>query len=189
MAAFTAAKPPEAAPGSRFNYSSGTPVLLARIWMDRLPDPQQALNYPNHALFMPLGMRSAVMEVDAAGTFVAGSYMYATARDWARFGLLLARGGIWNGERLLPKGFVRAMHEPNSHPESRYSRMQTWLPRRGEAGIPADTFFMRGHDGQTIAVMPSLDLVVVRLGLTPSSGGYNPTLLVAAVAKATGAEK
>jgi CubicO group peptidase (beta-lactamase class C family) len=67
--------------------------------------------------------------------------------------------------------------------------MQTWLPRGGEEGIPADTFFMRGHDGQTIAIMPSLDLVVVRLGLTPSSSGYNPTSLFAAVAKAAGAEK
>jgi CubicO group peptidase (beta-lactamase class C family) len=189
MAAFTAAKPQEAAPGSRFNYSSGTPVLLARIWMDRLADAQRALDYPNEGLFMPLGMRSAVMEVDAAGTFVAGSYMYATARDWARFGLLLARDGMWQGERLLPEGFVRAMHEPNSQLASRYSRMQTWLPRGGEEGIPADTFFMRGHDGQTIAIMPSLDLVVVRLGLTPSSSGYNPTSLFAAVAKAAGAEK
>ncbi|TDK38882.1 class C beta-lactamase-related serine hydrolase [Rhizobium deserti] len=189
MAYFTAAKKEEAAPGSRFNYSSGTPILLARIWMDRLGDAQHALDYPHKALFIPLGMRSAVMEVDAAGTFVAGSYMYATARDWARFGLLLARDGMWNGERLLPEGFVRAMHEPNSHSAGRYSRMQTWLPQRGEAGMPADTFFMRGHDGQTIAIMPSLDLVVVRLGLTPSSGGYNPTSLIAAVAKATDADK
>jgi CubicO group peptidase (beta-lactamase class C family) len=185
MAKFVAGKPAAGPPGSQFTYSSGTPVLLAKIWMDRLKDGALAQVYPRRALFAPLGMRSAVMETDAAGTFVAGSYMYATARDWARFGLLLARDGVWNGTRLLPEGFVGLMPEPNAHSGGRYSKMQTWLPRRDGTGIPQDAFYMQGHDGQTIGVIPSLDLVVVRLGLTPSWNRYNPSLLIAAVAKAT----
>ncbi len=181
MANFAADQPLEADPGIRFNYSSGTGVLLSRIWMSRLED-KAALAYPRKALFEPLGMASAVLEVDAAGTFVGSSYMYATARDWGRMGLLLARDGVWNGNRILPEGFVEAMRQPNRTSNGRYSRMQTWLPGASK-GLPADTFILDGHDGQNIIVIPSLDLVVVRLGLTPER--YDPSMLVAEVVKAT----
>ena len=178
MAAFAADAPLAAEPGTRFSYSSGTAVLLSRIWMDHLPDPAAALSYPRQALFGPLGMSSAVMEPDASGTFVGSSYMYATARDWARFALFLVRDGVWDGERLLPEGFVAMMSEPNGTSDGRYSRMQTWLSGREAAGLPDDTFFLQGHDGQTITVIPSLDLAVVRLGLTPRRDGYDPVPLV-----------
>jgi CubicO group peptidase (beta-lactamase class C family) len=178
MAGFAADAPLEAVPGSRFSYSSGTAVLLSRIWMNVLDDPAAALRYPQDVLFRPLGMTGAVLEADAAGTFVGSSYMYATGRDWARFGLLLARDGVWNGTRLLPEGFIDLMDEPNGTSGRRYSKMQTWLPDDDASDLPADTFFLRGHDGQTIAVIPSLDLVVVRLGLTPSREGYSATPLV-----------
>lgn len=187
MAAFTATIPLEADPGARFRYSSGSSVLLSKIWMDRIGDRATALGYPSRALFDPLGMTSAVMEPDAAGTFAGSSYLYATGRDWARFGLFLARDGVWNGMRLLPDGFVHLMQEPNAHSGGRFSEMQTWLPKANDnMPLPADTFYLQGHDGQTIAVMPSSDLVVVRLGLTPRSLGYEPGLLFGAVAKATG---
>jgi CubicO group peptidase (beta-lactamase class C family) len=178
MAAFAADAPQVAEPGTRFSYSSGTAVLLSRIWMDRIGEPSEALAYPQEALFRPLGMNSAVMEVDAAGTFVGSSYMYATARDWARFALFLLRDGRWNGERLLPEGFVAMMSQPNGTSDGRYSRMQTWLPGPDETELPEDTFFLQGHDGQTIAVMPSLDIAVVRLGLTPRRAGYDFVPLV-----------
>jgi len=187
MAAFTETIPLEADPGSRFSYSSGSSVLLSKIWMDRIGDRATALGYPSRALFDPLGMTSAVMEPDAAGTFAGSSYLYATGRDWARFGLFLARDGVWNGMQLLPDGFVHLMQEPNAHSGGRFSEMQTWLPKANDnMPLPADTFYLQGHDGQTIAVMPSSDLVVVRLGLTPRSLGYEPGLLFGAVAKATG---
>ncbi|WP_246091841.1 serine hydrolase domain-containing protein [Aliirhizobium smilacinae] len=182
MAGFVEAVPLEADIGSRFNYSSGTAVLLSRIWMDRIGNASDALGYPWRSLFNPLGMTSAVMETDAAGTFVGSSYMYATARDWARFGLFLAHDGVWNGERLLPQGFVEAMHAPNRSSGGRYSKMQTWLPKP-EAGLPSDAFVISGHDGQTIFVIPSLDLVIVRLGLTPRSQGYDAAMLVSEVVK------
>lgn len=186
MAEFVASQPLEHDPGTRFHYSSGDGVLMSRIWMGKAGGGEAALAYPRTALFAPLGMESAVLETDAAGTFVGSSYMYATARDWARLGLLLAQDGIWNGSRLLPEGFVGLMQASSPHSNGRYSQMQTWLPKAGDSSVASDTFYMRGHDGQTIAVMPSRGLVIVRLGLTPSSLRYDPGLLFAAVAKATG---
>lgn len=183
MAAFAADAPLVAEPGTRFNYSSGSAVLISRIWMDRAGTPSAALAYPREALFDPLGMESAVMETDAKGTFVGSSYMYATARDWARFALFLLQDGVWGGERLLPEGFVARMSEPNGTSEGRYSMMQTWLAGRDAAGLPRDTFFLQGHDGQTIAVMPSRNIAVVRLGLTPRRDGYDVLRLVREVVR------
>jgi CubicO group peptidase (beta-lactamase class C family) len=180
MARFVASLPLEADVGSRFNYSSGTSVLLSRVWMDRLAAGADAADYPRHALFAPLGMHSAIMETDAAGTSVGSSHIYATARDWARFGLLLAHDGVWRGERLLPEGFVAQMTMENVTPGGRYSQMQTWLPTAG-AKLPEDAFILEGHDGQRIFVIPSMDLVVLRMGLTPRSMGYNATALASAV--------
>ena len=182
MAAFAADAPLGAEPGQRFSYSSGAAVLLSRIWMNSLGDPKAALAYPQQALFRPLGMRSAVMEVDAAGTFVGSSYMYATARDWARLAHLLLRDGVWNEERLLPENFVKSMSQPNTTSGRRYSKMQTWLAGE-DADLPDDAFFLQGHDGQSIAVIPSLDLAVVRLGLTPRRQGYDVTPLVQEIMK------
>jgi CubicO group peptidase (beta-lactamase class C family) len=188
MARFTAAQAQVAAPGEQFNYSSGTATLLSRVWMDRIGDAA-ALGYPRTALFEPLGMTSAVMEADASGTLVGSSYMYATARDWARLGLFLARGGSWNGTPMLPPGWVGAMDVSNGLPGD-YSQMQSWLTGphesegEGDVGLPPDTFWLQGHDGQTIAVIPSEDLVVVRLGLTPWKLDYWPERLVKAVADA-----
>ena len=81
MAAFAGSKPLTAPPGTAFNYSSGTAVMIARIWQDAIGEPQDALDWPREALFNPLGMESAVLEADASGTFVGSSYLYANARD------------------------------------------------------------------------------------------------------------
>jgi CubicO group peptidase (beta-lactamase class C family) len=162
-----------AAPGTVFNYSSGTATILSRFWMDRLGGGQAALTFPRTALFGPLGMTSAVMETDERGRFVGSSYMYATARDWARFGLFLLQDGVWNGARLLPEGFVKLMATSNGLPGG-YAQMQSWVlgphesePGEEPVGLPADTFWLQGHDGQSVTVIPSAGLVVVRLGLTP----------------------
>jgi len=186
MAAFAAAKPPEANPGTAFNYSSGTAMLLSRLWMSRVATAQEALDYPRRALFAPLGMRSAVFEADAAGTFVGSSYLYATARDWARFGQFLLQDGVWNGERLLPQGFVAAMGRPTAVSNGIYTQMQAWHagPRQRDAdepGLPEDVFWMQGHDGQTVAIVPSARLVVVRLGLTPGRLNYRPQQMLKAI--------
>ncbi|MCR6499967.1 beta-lactamase family protein [Shinella sp. CPCC 101442] len=183
MTRFVLSLPAEANPGERFNYSSGTALLLSRIWMSALSGRSQALSFPTKALFGPLGMASAVLEPDETGIFVGSSYMYATARDWARFSLLLLNDGVWKGERLLPEGFVAAMGTPSKASAGTYSQMQTWLKGPGaksdaEHGLPADTFWLRGHDGQSATVIPSKKLAVIRLGLTPSKLGYEPQPLI-----------
>jgi CubicO group peptidase (beta-lactamase class C family) len=189
MAAFAAGRPQEAERTGAFNYSSGTATLLSRIWMERIGDRAAALAYPRDALFTPLGMRSAQMEADASGTLVGSSYMYATARDWARFGLFLLQDGRWDGGELLPPDWVDLMQRSNGLAGT-YSQMQTWLdgPNDDDAadGVPADAFWLVGHDGQSMAIIPSEDLVVVRLGLTPSRLGYHPERLAKALADVTG---
>lgn len=186
MAAFAASMPSVAGPGAVFNYSSGTSVVLARLWMNTFEDPAAAIEYPRTALFGPLGMTSAVMETDQAGTFVASSYLYATAPDWARFGQFLLQDGQWNGVRLLPAGFVLSMQAPSEASGGRYTNGQAWQVGPGDEpderfGLPGDTYWAQGHDGQSIAIVPSERLVVVRLGLTPYSVGYRPQHLVKAV--------
>ncbi|WP_234794676.1 serine hydrolase domain-containing protein [Xaviernesmea oryzae] len=173
MARFAAAHPLAADPGSQFSYSSGTAMVLSRLWMDSLPSPREALTYPRAQLFRPLGMASAVIEPDAHGTFVGSSYMYATARDWGRFAQLLVQGGQWKGEALLPPGYVEAMRQPTAASGGRYGGGQVWTRPKDLAGpYPEDSFWMRGHDGQSIMIVPSLGLVVLRMGLTPRATGY-----------------
>jgi len=189
MAGFAAAKELVAAPGRAFSYSSGTTLMLSRIWQDSFDDPAEALAWPRQALFSPLGMRSAVFEADARGTFAGSSYLYASGRDWARFGQFLLQDGVWQGTRILPEGFVAMMREPAPASGGVYGKGHLWLRGPGGdagekagAGLPDDTFWLRGHDGQTVAVIPSRDLVVVRLGLTPSKLAYRPQAMVAALA-------
>ncbi|MFS2003281.1 serine hydrolase domain-containing protein [Duganella sp. CT11-25] len=201
MAAYTAGQPLAQAPGSTWNYSSGTTVLLSRIWQraaaGNARDAASAavLSLPHDRLFAPLGMSSAVIEADARGNLVGSSYMYANTQDWARFGQFLLQDGVWQGKRILPAGFVETMRQPAPASGGQYGQGQLW--RWGPSGdtpegqdpdqrfqLPADTYWMEGHDGQSIAVVPSKQLVVVRLGLTPHRLLYQPQALLAAVAKA-----
>jgi CubicO group peptidase (beta-lactamase class C family) len=195
MAGFAAHKPLTGEIGKVWSYSSGTAVILSRLWQNAVGSKALALDWPRRSLFDPLGMTSAVLETDARGTFVGSSYLYATAHDWARFGQFLVDDGVWNGVPLLPAGFVSWMREPAPASNGRYGRGQLWLegPDGGDdAGnanekgldLPSDTFWLLGHDGQSTAIVPSQKLVVVRLGLTPSRLGYRPQAMVAALAKA-----
>ncbi|GHC71876.1 hydrolase [Limoniibacter endophyticus] len=185
MARFVARSQLEAAPGTTFNYSSGTTVLLARLLQDRFDTPEEALAWPRRALFAPLGMSSAVMETDASGTFIGSSFMYATARDWARFAQFLLQDGVWKGTPILPQGYVHWMRTPSAPSNGAYGQGQVWLStltRSGEgAALPGDTYWMRGHDGQIAAIIPSANLVIVRLGITPVRTGWSPAPLVARV--------
>ncbi|MER9106046.1 serine hydrolase [Mesorhizobium sp. M0011] len=192
MAGFAESKPLAAEVGKQFSYSSGTAVMLSRLWQDAIGDKAKALTWPRTALFEPLGMHSAVLETDEQGTFVGSSYLYATAHDWARFGQFLLQSGVWNGNQILPTGFVDWMREPASASKV-YGKGQLWIEAPGDeenpgagvaAGLPKDTYWMEGHDGQTVAIIPSEQLVVVRLGLTPAKLGYRPQTMVGALVKA-----
>ena len=163
-------------------------MILSRLWQEAAG--AEAMTWPQRRLFQPLGMRSAVLETDAAGTFAGSSYLYATPRDWARFGQFLLQDGVWNGEVLLPPGFVAWMREPAPASNGNYGRGQLWLagPKStveadDAMGVPAGTYWLIGHDGQSMAIVPVLNMVVLRMGLTPSSAGYKPQALVSALAE------
>ncbi|MGA1789909.1 MAG: serine hydrolase domain-containing protein [bacterium] len=174
-AAYAASKPPEAKPGSRWVYSSGTTNIISRIIRDTFDGKEsEYLSFPRRALFGPIGMHSAVIEPDASGTFVGSSFMYATARDWARFGLLYLQDGIWKGERILPEGWVQYSTSPTPESQDGCYGAHFWLKVpdsfRGDSSpapsLPQDMFMAAGHEGQFITIIPSRDLVVVRLGLS-----------------------
>jgi hypothetical protein len=144
-------------PGTVFNYSSGTANILSAIVRQTVGDSGY-YRFPYERLFYRIGMYSAVLEPDAGGTFVGSSYCYATARDWARFGLLYLRDGVWGGQRVLPQGWVDFTRSGD-----RYGAMW-WLNRAGRyPDVPVDCFACEGYEGQYIWVIPSKDLVIVRL--------------------------
>ncbi len=136
-------------------------------------------------VFAPLGMTSAVLEPDATGGLICSSFPYATARDYARFGQLFLDDGVWDGERLLPEGWVEYSTTPVRADgiEHGYGA-QWWLNDRGDGtlrmpSVPTDTYWASGNEGQQVVVVPSADLVVVRLGLSTFSGvdwGLEPLL-------------
>jgi CubicO group peptidase (beta-lactamase class C family) len=175
MAGFAASKPLLHAPGSVWHYSGGNSLILSRLLRNSFASERDYLRFPRERLFEPLGMRSAVLEPDSAGTFVASSLMYASARDWARLALLFLQDGVWQGRRLLPEGWVAYTLTPaRPAPDARYGA-HMWLklpqsPKLGEPPMPEESYYMLGYDQQIVAVIPSRDLVIVRLGLTRDSG-------------------
>jgi CubicO group peptidase (beta-lactamase class C family) len=175
-----------AAPGTTFHYGSGSSVLLARIWQNAIGAAAPA--FPRERLFNPLGMTSAVLEADPSGTFLGEAFLYATAHDWARFGEFLRLGGEWNGRQLLPPGFVDYMRSPAPASDQGqgpiYGRGQLWLAGGLGFGLPADTFMLNGHLRQTITVIPSRKLVILRMGLTREDIGYSNAKLLHAIVAA-----
>jgi CubicO group peptidase (beta-lactamase class C family) len=179
MAAWAEAQPLEAEPGARFKYSTSTSVILAdiaaRVLTPRADSEARRLavdNFLKSRLFGPLAMYSTLPEYDAAGTFVGGSMVHATTRDWARFGEFLRNGGAAKGAQLVPKGWITFMTTPS--PRSPDYGAQVWLNRPSGtdrnvlfAGRgPKDLFAMVGHLGQYVLVSPGKKLTVVRLGKT-----------------------
>jgi CubicO group peptidase (beta-lactamase class C family) len=181
MAAFASAQPLAHPVGTDWSYSSGTALILARIAAGKLGGA--ATVYLRDRLFGPLGMSSALIETDAAGTPVGSSYMYATAQDWLRYAQMLLQQGVWQGHEILPRNFVAMMSTPVAASEGQYGQGMVWRIEDPAAarGLPDDLYWMLGHDGQSIAIVPSRGLVVLRMGLTPSRLGYRPEPLLAAV--------
>lgn len=187
---YAADKPLAARPGGRWAYSSGTSNIVAGALRGLFDTEAAYLAFPREALFGPLGMRSAVLETDAAGRFVASSFMLASARDWARFGLLYARDGRWEGRRILPAGWVRFSAAPAPADGERRYGAHWWLRLRGTGlrpRLPADAMHAAGHGGQFVTVVPSRDLVVVRLGFNLDRRAWDQEAFVARVLQALGA--
>ena len=165
VAHYAASKPLAHKPASFWSYSSGTTNIVSRCIARALdaygPDFEA---FMRTRLFDPLGMVSATPKFDAAGTFIGSSYCFCTARDFARFGLLYLRDGVWEGRRILPEGWVD------------YARTETWAQPNEDGPYGAQwwlgiggpgSFSANGYDGQFTIVVPDLDMVVVRHGATP----------------------
>jgi CubicO group peptidase (beta-lactamase class C family) len=162
-------------PGTTWQYSSGTTNILCDVAHQTSGlGPEMA----HELVFEPLGMTSAVMEPDASGGLVCSSYLYATARDWARFGQWFLQDGEWEGERLLPDGWVEYSTTPVDVPTDSPYGAQWWLNEGADGelrmpGVPADAYWASGHEGQQVVVVPSEQLVVARLGFSGEFAGID----------------
>jgi CubicO group peptidase (beta-lactamase class C family) len=166
-------------PGTHWNYNSAGINLisdaLARAFAPGLAPAERRVKMASvlrDELFAPIGMRSAQPEFDAAGNWVASAWVYATARDWARFGLLYLRDGVWNGKRILPEGWVDFARSKAPVEDCDVYGAGFWVSPQSGGGKPYhalapeqhDLFYANGHEGQVILIVPSRDLVIVRLG-------------------------
>jgi CubicO group peptidase (beta-lactamase class C family) len=185
-AAFGAASALEATPGTRWRYLSTSANLMAAAARGRFQNDTLYWAYPRQALFEPIGAHSAVLETDVSGNWLASSFMWASTADWARIGELLRNDGRWGGKQVLPPGFLKlALTPAAASGEGKAYGAQTWLigePTHGECrgqGLPPDTIAMEGHWGQIVAVVPSREAVIVRLGWTFKRGQFNACRFVA----------
>lgn len=174
-------------PDTEWYYSSGTTNILSKIIHLKLGDSYH--NYVRDRLFSPLKMSSAVIEPDASGNYVGSSYMYATPRDWARFGLLYLNDGVWNGKRILPEEWNDYVSTPtNDAPLGEYGA-QFWLnagakdnpSNRVYPDVPTDVYSANGYEGQRVFIIPSKDMVVVRMGQTKSREAFDFNLFLSSI--------
>jgi hypothetical protein len=174
MAGFAEGAALGAPPGTKWSYANGNPAILARIVRDRVGGHAvDVLRFARRELFGPLGIHRATLEVDATGTPIAGAYLFATPREWARFGMLFLEDGVVGGRRILPEGWVRYSTTPTPNAFVGYGA-GWWINRgdsrgarfRREHGMPADAFMALGIYGQTVVVVPSERLVIARFGTT-----------------------
>lgn len=173
-AGVAASKPLKYEPGTHFYYSSGTTNIISKILRNRLGE-EDYQSLPYESLFYKIGMHNTIMEKDASGTFVGSSFVFAPARDFARLGLLMLNKGSWQGKRILSEEWVTFATAPGTAaPKGEYGA-QWWLnagnPNNAKdklfSKLPNDAFYAGGFEGQWILVIPSKDLVIVRLGFTP----------------------
>jgi CubicO group peptidase (beta-lactamase class C family) len=172
VAAYAEARPLAHPPGAVFNYSSGTSNVVAAIVGRTVGGADAVRRLLQERLFDPIGMGTADPRFDEAGTFIGSSYVYATVQDWARFGTLYLRDGLWDGSRLLPEGWVdhgRTVRSVDPTDGDLYGA-HWWVDH---LDTERGTFRASGYEGQMVAICPPLDAIVVRLGRTPEPLGAN----------------
>lgn len=153
-------------PGTFWNYSSGTSNLLSGIIRKQFKTHQEYLDFPYSAFIDKIGMHSMLLEADVSGNYVGSSYAWATARDWAKFGLLYLHKGHWNGEQVIDSSWIDYVATPVPDSDKKYGG-HFWLNAGGAMpDAPKDIFYARGFQGQRVFIIPSKDMVVVRFGLS-----------------------
>lgn len=161
--------PLEALPGTRFRYANNDILLAIRSLRAALNDDKRYHTFPRTELFEKIGMRNTVAETDWQGNFILSSQVWSTARDLARLGLLWLNDGVWNGERILPEGWVKYMTTPSGpQPESGPGYGATMWLFEPKQGLPEGSYAAQGNRGQYIMVIPSKRLVIVRRGEDPA---------------------
>ena len=165
--------------GSHWYYSSGSTNIVSELMRKKFDRDDQYWAYIHTRLFNKIGMHDALFEVDPTGTQVGSSYIFATVRDYARFGLLYLQDGVFNGERILPEGWVRYTTQPSSDSKGSYGS-SFWLNRgKYYPSAPPDMISCNGYNGQRIFIIPSRDLIIVVVGNSPKSeGGMNFDMLL-----------
>jgi len=167
FAKFTYDQPFAFPAGSHWYYSSGSVNVVNFLMRKTIGNDNEYYKFAQSRLFNKIGMPNAVFEVDASGTQVGSSYIYATARDYARFGMLYLQDGVFNGERILPESWVKYTTTPASDSNGKYGSL-FWLNRsRYYPAAPEDMYSCNGHDGQQIFIIPSKELVIVLVGYSP----------------------
>ena len=167
MGLYAIDKPLEHKPGTFWYYSSGSTNIVMRYLRGKFASDKEFLTYYRERLFAPLGIHNPVFEPDMSGTPVGSSYLYITAREFASLGQLYLDDGVFQGQRILPEGWVDYTVTPASDSKDGYGSF-FWLNKdKFWPDIPEDMFNCQGHDGQEIFIIPSKDLVVVVLGYSP----------------------
>lgn len=178
-------KQPEYPPNTHFSYSSGTTNLLSGLLYKELDSYSEYLNFPYKKLIDRIGMESMVIETDAAGNFIGSSYGWATTRDWGKFGLLYLHEGNWNGDQLFDKKWVDFVTTPAPGSNNEYGG-HLWLNTPTKLpDAPQDTYYADGFQGQRVYMVPSKDLVVVRLGLA-STEAFDFNAFLSGITQAIG---
>lgn len=159
-------KPLKFETNASWNYSSGTSNLLSKILRKQFNTHQEYLDFWYTDFIDKIGMNSMIVETDLSGNYVASSYAWATARDWAKFGLLYLNNGNWNGEELFNKKWVDYVTTPTPTSSGTYGA-QFWLNAEKQfKDVPANMYFADGYQGQRVYVLPDQDMVIVRFGLS-----------------------
>jgi len=161
-----------APPGTRWFYANDDALILSYLLRARLGDEKKYLAFPYARLFQRIGMLHTTAETDWDGTFILSSQVWTTARDLARFGMLLANDGVWNGERILPEGWVKLMATPAPvQPPAKRSDGAEQAGYGGDIwlfgarhGLPEGTMAAMGNRGQYVVIVPSRKIVIVRRG-------------------------
>ncbi|CAM1342785.1 serine hydrolase domain-containing protein [Tenacibaculum amylolyticum] len=162
-------KPLVGKPNETWNYSSGTTNLLSGILRKQFNTHQEYLDFWYSALIDRIGMNSMTIETDMKGNYIGSSYAWATARDWAKLGLLYLHDGNWNGDALFDKDWVKYATTPTPTSDGWYGA-QIWLNAGSRyPDVPKNMYSFNGYQGQNVFVLPDQDLVVVRLGLTKNA--------------------